>query len=157
MKKIIAAVKYKYPEITFIKGDHFKWSSQDNTITYIDSSDIAGVWSLLHELGHAELHHSSFKNDMELLRKECEAWEKAQDISLLFSLSIPTRHIDACIDSYRDWIHRRSSCPLCNAQGIQSTLTSYTCLNCKTTWRVTQERLCRTYRLTEKTKIAPQS
>lgn len=149
METLLKKLRSSYPDIIFVSGDHFKWSAQDHSITYCPDADSAAIWSLLHELGHAVSEHHDFNTDIELLQKEMEAWDEAYQLAAQYSISISSEYADDCLDSYRDWIHKRSTCPTCTAQGIQSSTNAYVCLNCNSTWRVTNERLCRAYRRSE--------
>jgi hypothetical protein len=51
------------------------------------------------------------------------------------------------LDTYRDWLYKRSICPTCTAKCLQQgDFVHYRCFNCHTTWRVTASRFCRAYR-----------
>jgi hypothetical protein len=58
---------------------------------------------------------------------------------------IDEEHIQNCLDTYRDWLHKRSTCPRCDSHGLQ-TSEQYKCYNCRAVWRVGNERFCRAYR-----------
>lgn len=61
-------------------------------------------------------------------------------------LTISEDHIQDCLDSYRDWLHKRSLCPDCNLSSIQIDTHTYMCVFCHKKWHVTAERFCRPYR-----------
>jgi len=136
------------PGIRFIQGDKFFWSPQDKKITYSSEQlQDKGQWALLHESGHALLNHLSYSSDYELLRMELEAWEKAKEIAYQLKLEIDESHIQECLDSYRDWLFRRSICPTCGIKTIQKDNSSYySCFNCHSCWQVSPSRFCRSYR-----------
>lgn len=136
------------PNATFKSGSNFQWSPQDQTIIYkADSLDTdAGEWSLLHETAHALLGHTAYKTDFELLLLEADAWKKAKEIAHDLNTSIDEDHIQDCLDTYRDWLHRRSTCPTCGTTGLQHTPSEYRCHNCRSSWEVTAARFCRPYR-----------
>jgi hypothetical protein len=136
----------KYPQFTFEEGNHFSWSAARKSISYTSIEDADSAWNLLHELGHALLDHSAYTNDMELLKKEVCAWDKALELAREFGVVIDADHIEDCLDSYRDWIFKRSTCPECRAQGIQKAPERYICINCRHSWIVTKSRFCRPYR-----------
>lgn len=138
-----------FPIIDFCPGDNFCWSPQLKRITYvIDQLEEDGRWALLHETGHALLNHQSYTTDYELLRMEVAAWERAKDIANQLELSIDEDHIQECLDSYRDWLYKRSICPNCDTKTIQNDLANnYTCFNCHSNWQVTPSRFCRSYRI----------
>ena len=54
------------------------------------------------------------------------------------------------LDTYRDWLHARSICPSCTANGYQISSHTYECPACLHTWRVNEARICalRRYSLT---------
>lgn len=141
---LLKSVKHAYPHLTFRKGDDFRWDHEAQTITY-PLSLIDNHWNaqLLHEIAHAELHHQSYSRDIELLGKERDAWEHART-HLGPSLGIPIDRetIDAALDSYRDWLHARSTCPACSASGLEVKKHVYECPACRHQWRVNEARLC---------------
>ncbi len=146
MNEMIIALQLAYPEVTFVNGNQFSWSAQTKTITYKQTNNISDAWSLLHEVGHAILEHSDFETDIGLLLKESAAWEVAQQLAIERKTVMPQDYIDDCLDSYRDWLNKRSTCPHCGSQGLQTSIGIYTCINCNQLWYVTQNRLCRPYR-----------
>lgn len=128
----------------FMEGPHFVWSSADKTVYFTtnpDESDNA-VWSLLHEIGHAELGHSYYDDDFDLLMMEVTAWQKAKELAAHYHLVIEQHHIEECLDSYRDWLHQRSRCVECQTHSLQTDETTYQCYNCDTKWKVPRSRRC---------------
>lgn len=136
------------PDIDFIQGDNFCWSPSERKIIYDPTkTNNEGNWALLHETGHALLGHLSYKSDYELLKMEISAWEKAKDLAAKLGLSIDEEHIQQCLDSYRDWLNRRSTCPTCGTKALQKDIANdYSCFNCHTCWQVSPSRFCRSYR-----------
>lgn len=147
MEKFVNKLKGDYPQITFIASDVASWSAAANRISYKAKGGIEAQWALLHELSHSLLGHSSYSGDVELLLKEVAAWERACELAFAYKLKIEGYYIQDCLDTYRDWVHRRSSCPICDVQGVQQSERLYQCLNCQTAWRVSSHRFCRPYRL----------
>lgn len=154
MKALLRKLQSEHSGLIFSEGDHFFWSPKTNTVTYSfakehDKQEI----TLLHELSHALLDHSSFETDFELLLLEVAAWDKAQELGRHYEVDIPESHIESCLDTYRDWLHLRSTCPTCTCNAIQSKTTrAYNCSNCNTNWTVSESRLCRSYRKVSKQK-----
>ncbi len=157
VKRLLNKLAKDFPEIHFKQGDSFSWSAKNNTVTYVTTKDDdMGPVTLLHELAHASLDHKSFTTDFELLRMEVAAWEKAKEIGRAYSVDIPEDHIQKCLDTYRDWLHIRSTCPWCSTNGLQNTQNkSYNCLNCSGRWEVSASRLCRPYRKTQTKEKTP--
>ncbi|MBP9853080.1 hypothetical protein KBC77_03790 [Candidatus Saccharibacteria bacterium] len=110
------------------------------------SGDMQECWTLLHETAHALLQHESFTSDIELLQMEVAAWHHARVLAGRFKITIDPDYIEDCLDSYRDWLHARATCPTCFERSLQTDTHTYTCHNCSAKWHVTKSRLCRTYR-----------
>jgi hypothetical protein len=146
MDLLINKLRGDFPEITFITGSPASWSLPKQQIIY-DPDEEYGTWTLLHELGHAQLQHASYESDALLLQKETAAWDQAILLATHYGEKIENEYIQLCLDTYRDWLHRRSTCPDCGNHGLQSTQELYSCPNCQTTWKVSLERFCRPYRL----------
>lgn len=148
LEKIKEYIKSELPSIVFTAGNQFYWAPKTNQV-YFDkqaSGNIA-IWSLLHEASHAKLHHASYKSDYELVSLEVEAWEEAKNIAKKFKIKIDQNHIEDCLDTYRDWLAKRSACPVCGIRTLQQTnLINYRCYNCHSQWKVTPSRFCRPYR-----------
>jgi hypothetical protein len=149
MEKVLARLRIDYPKIIFRASSAHCWSPTSNEVSYAKTGGPAALAGLLHELGHARLGHRTYNNDIELLQKEVDAWEDALLLARIYNISIDDDHIQDCIDTYRDWLYKRSLCPSCKTSGLQRTETRYGCINCKQTWLVTASRFCRPYRLSK--------
>lgn len=120
-----------YPNFEFTSSEAPHWNMAEHTIYY--NTDDA---TTLHELGHALLGHHSYGQDIELIQMERAAWNKACELAPKYGIEISADDVEAALDSYRDWLYRRSLCPTCGQCGIQSAENyCYTCPNCHTTWR----------------------
>jgi hypothetical protein len=150
-KEFIANLTQDYPGYVFKVGAQEHWSPKTNTITYNPDRLCYGV---LHELAHALLGHSTYHTDFELLRMESDAWELAIKIAQKYQVDINEDHIQNCLDTYRDWLHRRSTCPSCSTHVLQSNSSDYHCYNCQTSWHVSNGRFVRPYRKIIKEKTA---
>lgn len=138
-----AKLAHDNPSLTFTKATDFSWHPDTNTITYTTggSHDPA---LLLHETAHALLRHSDYSRDIELLRMEREAWNYATDtLAPLYEIVIDDSLVEDSLDTYREWLHKRSLCPDCNLNGIQASRFDYRCLHCHKRWRVNEARTCR--------------
>lgn len=145
---LLQKIQCDFPEITFVESANFSWHAGSNLVSYkaLKANDIRGVWALLHELGHALLGHTDFETDIELLKIEVDAWHRAHKIARKYKVKIDEDYIQSCLDSYRDWLHLRSTCPSCYERSPQVDKHTYRCVNCQTEWHVTRSRLCRPYR-----------
>ena len=151
MESTLKHLKTTYPTLAFKAGNQFCWSPETSEIFYdVTATGKAAVWSLLHETGHALLDHNAYKADFQLISLEVAAWEKAKDMASTMRLVIDEDHIQDCLDTYRDWLYKRSICPSCNTKCLQQNdFAHYRCFNCHTKWRVTPSRFCRAYRSTK--------
>lgn len=144
-----------FSQLNFKESGDFYFSARDNCIYYNKRyiEEEAGIFQLLHEIGHALSHHHHFESGIELLKMESEAWSKAQKIAQQYDLQIPEELIERCIDSYRDWLHLRSQCPNCKNTSIEVEINLYHCFNCQQKWSVPVDQRNRCYRL--KVKSTP--
>lgn len=131
-----------FPTYTFSKGADFHWSPQQATVFYPQLESAQDIWSLLHEIAHGELTHSSYGLDIELISLEAAAWEYAsQKLAPGYGLTIDEDYLQDHLDTYRHWLHVRSACPECGQSGLQ-TKNTYSCLNCRCVWRANEARMC---------------
>lgn len=146
--KLLGLLGPAFPDISFCAGESFLWSPKDKIVFYAAKQlkSKKGQWSLLHEASHAALEHKDYQNDFELLQLEVAAWEHAAQLGTKFGVTIDDNFIEDCLDSYRDWLHQRSTCPTCGSGGLQHDNSTYRCHNCHASWSVSQSRFCRTYR-----------
>ena len=151
MDKLIARLQAQFPALRFTPGKQFCWSPETGEIFYkANARGKQAAWSLLHETGHALLEHHGYKADFELLRLEAAAWERAHALAEDLGLVIDEDHVQDCLDTYRDWLYKRSICPGCTTKCLQQgDFVHYRCFNCHTVWRVTASRFCRAYRSTK--------
>ena len=143
---ILQQIVSDYPDIKFEIAQTTHWQPDYNTIFY-DSSNKNVIWSLLHELGHMKAEHKNYGYDLELLIMESEAWEKAVTLAKKYGVIIDKDHIEDCLDTYRNWLHKRSSCPSCEMTSSQNDSGMYICINCSQEWKVSKSRFCRSYRI----------
>ena len=134
--------------IDFVAADLFVWVPTKRTIHFPKQAvkDSEFFYSLLHEIGHAKLEHKDFGSDIELIRLERAAWDMAVVEASRYGYSIPEAHIESCLDTYRDWLYRRSMCPNCEQCGLQTSKMAYKCIFCSSTWAVSKSRLCKVTR-----------
>jgi hypothetical protein len=148
VEKLLKALRRQFPELKFRAGQQFSWSPESGEIIYVaGATGRQAKWSLLHETGHALLDHRSYQADYELLRLEIDAWERAKTLAKEVGTTIDENHIQDCLDTYRDWLYKRSICPNCGTKCLQQDdFVHYRCFNCHATWRVTASRFGRAYR-----------
>ncbi|MEK7471738.1 MAG: hypothetical protein AAB624_00650 [Patescibacteria group bacterium] len=132
-----------FPELNFECGKSLSWNPTTASISYPDIDNTDVVYGLIHEIAHAKLGHDSFIHDIELLKMERDAWNQASEIAeSKFGLKINVDYIEDCLDSYRDWLYKRSLCPQCHLSGFQVNNHEYSCPHCQIDWKVPISRLC---------------
>lgn len=137
---LIQQLKADYPRLSFAKGSDFSWSPSNATVYY--KQEPGSDPFLLHELSHGLLGHSEYGRDIELITMERAAWDKASELAAIYGRAIDESLIETTLDSYRDWLHARSTCPACQATGLQTKKCIYTCPACSHSWRVNEARVC---------------
>ncbi|OGL29576.1 hypothetical protein A3D14_01680 [Candidatus Saccharibacteria bacterium RIFCSPHIGHO2_02_FULL_47_12] len=158
MQSILAKLKQDFPALNFEPSQSFYWSPRTKKVFFkqVGSTDEVAIWSLLHEVGHALLNHQIYESDFELLNIEVEAWTKAQELAINYGYEIDQEHVQDCLDTYRDWLYQRSTCPTCLNCSLQIDSRTYRCFNCSTVWHVSSSRMCRPYRRKQKEALASQ-
>ncbi len=145
---MISKLSKQFPQISFVEGDNFIWSPAESRIYYNQSriNSGEGQLTLLHEVGHAILEHRTYDHDIDLLKYELVAWEKAKALAQEFSVKTDQHFIENNLDSYRDWLKKRSTCPDCSFVNFQTSHSSYDCFNCGCSWKVPLSQVCRIQR-----------
>lgn len=152
METLLSRLASDHPKIIFHPSNSFFWSPKKSQVYYDSeaSDNPSNNWTLLHEVAHGLLKHTTYHNDFGLLQMEIAAWEKAQRLAKKYDIVIDNNHIEDCLDTYRDWLYQRSTCPRCTTTSLQIEDGQYSCFNCNEKWRVSSSRLCRTYRRKQK-------
>lgn len=147
-EELLVCLVRDFPEVSFEADNRFIWESSGQRVRYNTArlNEPSGQWALLHELGHAQLSHTAYTSDFELLRIERDAWSEAHRLAGRYHIVIDEDYVQDCLDSYRDWLHLRSTCPTCYERAFQTDKHTYRCHNCTASWHVTNSRLCRPYR-----------
>ena len=130
-----------YPAITFTEATAFSWSPDTQTVFYAPTDPDADAL-LLHELSHGLLKHHAYNRDIELLAMESAAWQKARELSVRYEVAISEDTAEDNLDTYREWLHARSTCPACTATGYQDGTSTYSCPACQHRWKVNEAKIC---------------
>ena len=147
LKRFIARLKKDYPNFKFKSAKLENWSPKTRTISFDNRQPEQQIkYGLLHELAHEILEQKNYSSDLELLKMEAQAWHLAAKIGRKYRVKINEEHIQNCLDTYRDWLHKRSECPICGMHVIQQNVSTYKCFNCGQTWQVSVQRFARPYR-----------
>lgn len=135
LSDLLTKLQTDYPQFQFQSGVEFKFNPATQTISYQADVPQAALL-LLHELSHALLGHCDYRFDIELVKMEADAWEYTKNqLAPRYQVVIDQSLIDETLESYRDWLYRRSCCPQCQSVGYQNQKLIYQCLECGTKWQ----------------------
>jgi hypothetical protein len=138
---LLTQLRADYPHLTFAPdAELFYWSASDQIIHIGPTSPHPDLLTL-HELGHATLGHTDYTLDISLLEMEVAAWSAARTLADHYQIAFDQDFVEQHLDTYRDWIHRRSECPHCHQTGYQTPTSIYHCPSCLTRWRTKINRL----------------
>ena len=74
--------------------------------------------------------HKNFKTDIDRLKMESEAWEKAEEMAAIYNVEFNEDFVQGELDTYRDWLHKKSRCPKCGLTRFQDA-DGYHCPRCE--------------------------
>lgn len=127
--EFLEMLRAEFPEFAFRAGRRFSFRYPKSI--YFDQDDERGELLILHELGHAILRHRDFKTGAERLKMEQAAWEKARELSERFAIPLDEDLAQAELDTYRDWLDKKSRCPRCGLTRYQTPDGAYHCPRCE--------------------------
>jgi len=133
LKALINKLHEHYPELSFVEGEVFTFRPP-RTILYNPKLEGAEL-ILLHEVGHYLDNDQDYSSGIGLLRIEADAWERARALSDAFNVAWDEDFIQSKLDSYRNWLHQSSLCPICEINGYQDKNGFYHCPLCEKKWR----------------------
>jgi len=123
----LARVKADFPEFRFTSGKRYAFRPPRTIVIEEDGNSLF----LLHELGHALLGHRDFKTEVERLKMEVMAWEKAKELAPKYGVEIDEDLIEGELDTYRDFLHQKSRCPECGLTRFQTPDGVFHCPRCE--------------------------
>lgn len=129
MEPLIKKITNDYPSLHFVDGK--KYAFRPSSTIVIGPKEPFAELLLLHEVGHAICKHREFKMDVERLKMEVEAWEKARELAPIYNVEINDEMIQLQLDTYRDWLHQKSRCPKCGLTRFQTPNGLYHCPLCE--------------------------
>lgn len=149
-EQFLERVRTDYPELRFVGGRKFMYrpprtvvveqkllrpakmaqNAEKGSEVGVEAFEQENYLQLLHEIGHALLGHCDYRTDPERLKMERAAWDKAQELCSIYDIHYDEEFVEAELDTYRDWLYRRSRCPECGATRYQTGDGKYHCLEC---------------------------
>lgn len=132
LNTLLKQLQSDHPELRFEVNERFTFHPP-NTIYYNTNGERPDL-QLLHELGHYLDNDADYTSDIALLRIESNAWATAKKLAKKYQIRWDEDFIQAKLDSYRDWLHNASLCPVCEINGYQSG-PNYHCPLCGKSWQ----------------------
>lgn len=126
---LLERVQMDFPDLRFVSGRKFAWRPPRTVV--LGPEEEHDSLLLMHELGHASLGHQSYVLDVERLKIEVEAWGKAQVLAERYEIEWDEDVAQDELDSYREWLHRRSKCRRCGLTCYQTKDRKYHCPRCE--------------------------
>lgn len=127
--ELLERLKTDFPEFTFREGRKFAFRPPKTIV--LGPPEPSSELLTLHEVSHAVLKHKTFKMDVERLKMESDAWEKAKELANTYGVTIDEDLIQNELDTYRDWLHQKSRCPKCGLTRFQTSDGTYHCPRCE--------------------------
>lgn len=127
--KFLQRLREDYPEFRFINGSKFAFRPPKTIV--LGPPEPFSELLALHEVSHAILKHKTFRVDVERLKMESEAWEKARELATGYDIEVNEDLIQNELDTYRDWLHNKSKCRLCGLTRYQTPDGVYHCPRCE--------------------------
>lgn len=128
-EKLLKKIKNDYPDLRFLSGRKFSFRPPRTIV--IGPKEENSSLLLLHEIGHALCNHRSFTIDAERIKMERQAWEKAREIAPHYGVEFDDGVVESELDSYRDWLDKKSRCPACRLTRYQTPDGVYHCPFCE--------------------------
>lgn len=129
MDDFVSKLKADFPEYRFRKGQKYAFRPPKTIV--LGPKEPFSELLILHELSHAILGHYDFMLDIKRLKMENAAWDQAKILAKKYQISIDEDFIQNQLDTYRDWLHKKSRCPVCGLTRFQDDKAVYHCPRCE--------------------------
>lgn len=124
----ISLIQSSFPDFSYKNGKKYTYIPPKTIV--LGPQEPHCELLLLHEVSHAILGHKSFKTDVERLKIESAAWDKAKTLAKALKIPFDADFAENHLDSYRNWLHSRSLCPTCHVTRFQTPDGVYHCPLC---------------------------
>ncbi len=129
MDELVEQIKRDNLGLVFKEGKKFAFRPPKTII--VGPEEPKAELLLLHELGHAMLGHRDFRTHIDRLKMENDAWEKAKELAVKYGVEYDEELAQSELDTYREWLHKKSCCPVCGLTRFQTPDSSYHCPRCE--------------------------
>jgi len=116
-------------DFKFVLGAKFSFRPPKTIV--IGPPELFSRLLVLHELGHAVCGHRDFRMDITRLKMENQAWEEAKKLAVRYEIEVNEDVVQDELDTYRDWLHQKSRCPICGLTRFQTPDSQYHCPRCE--------------------------
>lgn len=127
--KLLERLERDYKGFRFVDGKKFTFRPPKTIV--VGPEEPNADLLLLHELGHAICGHKTFNMNVKRLKMEVEAWEKARELAKEYGVAVDEDFIEGELDTYRDWLHQKSRCPVCGLTRFETPDGVYHCPRCE--------------------------
>lgn len=140
----IKRIEQDFPEVKFCWGRKrfaFRLCGKEEVATvFLGEPQPNFALLTLHELGHALCRHKDYITDVERVKIESAAWERAKTVYLDYQKRRDMAKImpewdedfvQEKLDTYRDWLHTKSLCKKCGLTRFQTRDGKYHCPRCE--------------------------
>ena len=128
-EQLLKKIQNDYNDLRFVPGVKFAFRPKKTIV--VGPKETNMDFLLLHEVGHALLGHFDFGTDIQRIKMENAAWEKARELAKEYGVEWDEEIAQGELDTYRDWLHKKSRCPECGLTRFQTPDGEYHCPRCE--------------------------
>ncbi|MBR5621257.1 hypothetical protein IKW75_02120 [Candidatus Saccharibacteria bacterium] len=125
----LAKIRSDFPDYRFVDGARFSFRPPKTIVVGPEEANDSLL--LLHELGHALSGHRDFNTSVKRVKMEREAWDKARELAADYGVEFDEDLVEDELDTYRDWLHKKTVCPKCGLTRFQTPDGNYHCPRCE--------------------------
>ena len=138
--EFVGKLRKDFPQFNFEEIEDFEWSKKEHTII-LDPEEAKFHLLIVLLFSDRRRGHGDVWLDIELLKMESEAWELVRNnLTSQYGFCFSSNLAESKLDTYRDWLHKRSLCPKCKLNGFQQKDLTYKCPACGTIWQNNDSR-----------------
>ncbi len=128
-KVLLDRVKADFPEVTWRGGKKYLFRPPKTIV--LGPAEPHDDLLLLHELGHYLCKHRDYATIPRRVKMEREAWDKARELCERYGVEYDEEVAEDELDTYRDWLDKKSRCPRCGLTRFQTPDGDFHCPRCE--------------------------